>query len=332
MGRVRQIMQFIQAICIASIVGCVLPYTVHAETGRSGQVVFATAEDAVEALKSAVQAVDTGRLTEIFGEKSELIFSTGDPVNDAHTIRKLSQRFDQRCELLPVISDDFKDEQWYLIRYAVEGWNFRVPLVNRGKGWSFATEYATDNTLRIRRSVNEVATVDTLRALVHAQRKYKSKDRNGDGIPEFATRFISTTGNFDGLYWPAADGVEVSPIDGIVAKAIESGYRATGKSTATYYGYTYKILTAQGGKTRGGKRSFLRDGKLVDGFAILAYPVQWNASGDSTFLVGADAQVWKRDFGPRTTTIASAITSMDLDQNWLRVDPNLGGKNSRQNW
>jgi hypothetical protein len=331
----RKFVHNANALCVLILVAllqCFVASAAAAETGRSGQTVFATAEEALQELKSAAKAEDVSRMTKLFGRQSEEIFSTGDPVGDAYTLRRLSLRFDQRCELFPVTSDDFKQEQWYLVRYAIEGWNLRVPLVNRGKGWSFATEYATDATLKVRRSLNEVATVDTLRALVQAQREYKSRDRNGDGVAEYAKAIISSAGKHDGLYWPADGSASPSPIDGLVARAIESGYQSRDKSAPTYYGYTYRILTAQGGKTRGGKQSYLKDGRLVNGFAILAHPVEWNSSGDFTFLVGSDAQVWKRDFGTRTKSLTSAITSMDLDQNWLRVDPMLGGKNSRQNW
>lgn len=303
-----------------------------AETGRSGQVLFPTAEEALAELKAALKAENSARLSEIFGKNSRDIFFTGDPVGDAIALRHLSHRFEQRAELFAVASVEFSQEQWYLIRYGIEGWNMHIPLVDRGKGWSFATEYATDADLRVRRSLNEVATVDTLRALVRAQEVYKTRDRNGDGILEFAQKFNSSPGKQDGLYWPTQGGVEESPIDGMILRALQDGYGPYARGTPTYYGYVYKILNAQGGKTRGGKKSYLKDGRLVDGFAILAYPVKWNASGDATFLVAADGQVWKRDLASRTESIASNIKSMDLDQHWVRVDPTLGGKNSRSNW
>ncbi len=303
-----------------------------AEKGRSGQVLFPTAEEALEALKTALKNEDSARLTELYGTKSRDIFFTGDPVGDAIALRHLSRRFDQRAELFAVISEEYSNEQWYLIRFGIEGWNMHIPLVNRGKGWGFATEYATDADLRIRKSLNEVATVDTLRALVKAQKEYKKLDINDDGIFEYAQKFISSEGKQDGLYWPNKEGIDPSPIDGLVARAIQDGYKAGTDHTPTYYGYVYRILDSQGGKTRGGKKSYLKNDQLVDGFAILAYPVKWDVSGKSTFLVNADGQVWKRDLAFRTESIASDMDSMDLDQNWFRVDPMLGGKNSRSNW
>jgi hypothetical protein len=304
----------------------------HAESGRSGQVLFDTAEDALAGLKAALKAEDSARLTEIYGKRSKDIFFTGDPVGDAVALRNLSRKFDQRAELLAVTSDEYSKEQWYLIRYGIEGWDMHVPLVNRGKGWEFATEYATDADLKVRKSLNEVATVDTLRALTKAQKEYKAMDTDDDGVYEYAHKFISSPGKQDGLYWPATDGNDKSPIGGLVARALQDGYKPGKNETPTYYGYIYKMLYAQGGKTRGGKKSYLKNSRLTEGFAILAYPVKWNSSGRSTFVVGADGNVWKRDFDSRTGSIAPDIESMNLDQYWYRVDPVLGGKNSRSNW
>jgi hypothetical protein len=111
----------------------------------------------------------------LFGKPSQTIFIAGDVAADALALRRLSRKFDQRAELFSVLSEEFRNEQWYLIRYAIEGWNMHVPLVNRGKGWNFATEYATDADLRARELLNEVVAVDTLLALVKAQEQYKSE-------------------------------------------------------------------------------------------------------------------------------------------------------------
>jgi hypothetical protein len=297
-----------------------------------GQVVFSTAEEALAELKAAIKSANSARLIEIFGKTSRNVFLTGDAVSDNAALKRFSQRFEQRAELFPVNSADFPNEQWYLIRYGIEAWNMRVPLINRGEGWTFASEYAGAPGLKIRRSLNEIAAVDTLRALVKAQNQYKSRDRNGDGVPEFAQKFISSPGKQDGLYWPENEGSSPSPLDGLVARAIEDGYKASGQDTQTYGGYVYRMLSAQGGQTRGGKKNYLKDGRLVNGFAIIAYPVKWNVSGDATFLVGQDGQVWKKDLLRQTESLAPAMKSMDMDSSWLRVDPNLGGENSRSNW
>ncbi len=306
--------------------------TLQAQAGSSGQTAFQSAEEALRALTSAAKAEDSKRMIELFGKNSKEIFLTGDTISDIAFLRKLSRRFEERAELFSVNSLDHPNEQWYLVRFGIEGWNMRVPLVNTKKGWSFATEYTTESNRKIRISLNEVATVDTLRALVKAQRTYQAKDWNQDGVLEYAQKFISSPNTKDGLYWPDLPGQATSPIDGLVARAMLDGYKTSKDNHPTYSGYVYKILTEQGAKTRGGKKSYLQDKSLVNGFAILAYPVEWRSSGNSCFVVGTDAQVWQKDFGSRTSTIAKKITSMDLDSLWLRVDPNLGGENSRSNW
>lgn len=213
-----------------------------AETGRSGQVVFSSEDEALQALKAALKSEDSERMVELFGRPSRNIFITGDSAGDAAALRRLWQRFSERAELLSVVSENFQAEQWYLIRFGKDGWNMHIPLVNRGNGWSFASEYATAANLRIRREFNELAAVDTLRALAKAQEEYKSRDRNGDGVLEYARRFVSSPGKKDGLYWPSDDGAFPSPLDGIVARAINDGYKPEGKDVASAKGEAKDLL------------------------------------------------------------------------------------------
>ena len=317
-------------ICVFSLL--MQPAISMADKGMSGQKLFETPEQALEALKKALAEQDQEALVNMFGKPSETFFFTGHEASDKAALKRASNRFKQRAELLPVHSADHPNEQWYRVRYGKEAWNMRTPLVNRGKGWSFATEYATKAQMRFRRAMNEVVTVDTLMALAKAQSKYKSVDWNKDGVREYAQRFTSSPGKKDGLYWPAQEGEVASPLDAIVARAILDGYEKSGSDEPTYEGYIYRILTEQGKHARGGARSYLKDGKLTEGFAVLAYPVKWQASGDLTFMIRPDGNAVKKDLGFRTKSIASKIDSYNPDRTWIKVDPNLGGDLSRMNW
>ena len=281
---------------------------------------FKSADEALEALKSAVKSEDPKRVIEIFGEEGAKFIVTGDDAADALALRRFSARLDQRAELLPVISEEFANEQWYKLRFGIEGWSMRIPLVNKGAGWYFETHYAKEAVEEARREINEVQTIATLQEIVKAQGEYRKSDHDGDGVKEYATMILSTPGKQDGLYWKS-DAATKSPLDELVAKAIENGYkRAPDQTKQSYEGYVYSILQGIGGRARGGTQPFVSNGNLVGGFAILAYPVTWNVSGAKTFVATPDGKVWKKDLGFKTTDIARDIKTFSPDWTWTIVD------------
>lgn len=289
---------------------------------------FSTPEEALAEFKSALLAEDTERLVALLGERRRSLIVTGDPTADALFLRRLGQRFKERAEVHPAVTIDHKGEQWYTIRYGIEGWDMHMPLVNSGKGWFFAPDYATKKDLRIRRNFNETTAVDTCLAIAKAQNNYKSQDWDNDGVLEYAQKFISSPGKKDGLYWPPEANGPKSPLDGIVARAMHDGYKA---GTPSYEGYVYKIMNAQGRDAVGGARSFLVDGNLVGGFALLAYPIRYKESGDMTFVLGVDGQkVYMKDLGVRTNSIASELKEVNPDRTWALAD--WYGADSRRAW
>ncbi len=197
---------------------------------------------------------------------------------------------------------------------------FPIPLVrNRSGTWSFDTEAGRREILYRRIGRNELDTIQTCLAYVDAQNDYASKDRTGAGTGVYAQRFISEPGKKNGLYWPTAQGEEESPLGPLFAEASRQGYQA-GQGRSPYHGYYYKILTKQGPAAVGGAADYIADGKMIGGFALVAYPAQYRNSGVMTFIVNYAGTVYQKDLGRDTTKVSEAMTSFDPNNTWKKVD------------
>jgi len=204
-----------------------------------------------------------------------------------------------------------------VIAVGTDGWTLPIPIVKTAQGWRFDARAGADE-IRVRRiGRNEHAVMKVMLAIYDAQKEYASVDRNGDGVLEYAAKFRSASGRKDGLYWPAKAGEPESPLGPAVADA-----RATGGSRGTgYYGYRYKILGSQGKNAPGGKFDYVAHGRMIGGFAVVAWPVRYGETGVMTFMVNHDGVVHEKDLGPQTQARASAMKRFDPDASWQRVEP-----------
>ena len=66
-------------------------------------------------------------------------------------------------------------------------------------------------------------------------------------------------------------------------------------------------------------RSYVEDGAMTGGFAILATPVTYGDAGIMTFMISRERVVYQKDLGPKTTEIAASINSYDPDKGWTQV-------------
>jgi hypothetical protein len=193
--------------------------------------------------------------------------------------------------------------------------------VKSGQEWVFSTEEGKEEIINRRIGRNELYTIRVSLAYVDAQREYASKDRNGDGVLQYAQHFMSQKGNKDGLYWEAAPGEKSSPLGPLVASATKEGYTARkGEKPSPYHGYYFKILKSQGSSAPGGELDYVINGKMVAGFGLVAYPAEYGVSGIMTFTVNQLGIVFEKDLGPKTEEIAKAITRYDPDKTWKKVE------------
>ena len=197
------------------------------------------------------------------------------------------------------------------------GWTLPLPLIKTKAGWVFDLK-AGKAEITIRQiGRNELAAIKVAHAFVDAQREYAEKDRNGDGVREYAQKIISSPGQKDGLYWPDEAGQEQSPLGPRLAKAaVERGSKHPG----SYHGYHYRILTAQGSQAVGGTLDYIIDKHMTAGFGLIMWPAQFGETGVMTFMVNQDGKVFEKNLGPDTAEKAARIGSFNPDASWRKVD------------
>jgi hypothetical protein len=196
-----------------------------------------------------------------------------------------------------------------------------IPIVKRDGKWAFDGEAGIDELIYRRVGANELGAIDTCRGLVAAQIEYASEGRDGDPPGIYALKLLSDEGLHNGLYWPTAEGEPPSPAGPFVAGAAGEGYRRGAGATEPYHGYYYRLLYAQGPNANGGAREYFKDGLLTEGFAIIAWPADYGASGVMTFIVNQDGVVFQKDLGEDTATAVQAIQAFDPDSSWVAIAP-----------
>ena len=281
----------------------------------SAQRTFATPESAVLALVDAAKPGKMDDLLAIFGPEGQALIASSD-----EAIAR------QNREIFTVAAA----EGWRLVDQAAnrkilivgnEGWPFPVPLVKRANSWTFDTAAGKEEVLARRIGRNELAAIDTCRTYVAAQQQYAKQGHDGKPSGLFATTFSSEPGKQNGLYWPSARHEPLSPLGDLVAQAAQGGQQlgATRGQPSPFHGYYFKILTGQGAAARGGAKSYLVNGEMSGGFALVAWPSQYDATGVMTFIVNQDGTVHEKDLGPKTDATAAAMTRYNPDASWRRV-------------
>lgn len=283
----------------------------HAKVADIKQKSYASPEEAVKALIDAVKANNNQELLAIFGPEGKDIISSGDEVADKNAREKFLSDYEEKNKLEKETPDKV------VLDVGSEDWPLPIPIVKKGETWVFDTKAGKDEILNRRIGRNELDTIEVMHAYVDAQREYVSKDRDGNGDIEFAPKIISTEGKHDGLYWKAKEGEEESPFGPLIAEAVKGGYAS---KTSPYHGYYYKILKGQGKNAPGGQYDYVVNGKMILGFALLAYPASYGSSGIMTFIINQDDAVYQKDLGKNTAKIAESITKYDLDKTWTKVE------------
>lgn len=202
-----------------------------------------------------------------------------------------------------------------------DAWPFPIPLVKTAAGWHFDAQLGEKEVLARRIGRNELAAIQVALAIGDAEHEYASVERDNDNVLEYSPRFVSAPGKQDGLYWESAPGEPLSPLGRFVAAAgLDRASAKAGLARAPFHGYYYRILTRQGPHAKGGAYSYIVHGQMIGGFAVLAYPARYGASGVKTFMVGQDGQVFEKDLGANTGALATKIQSFDPDPSWTKTD------------
>jgi hypothetical protein len=261
----------------------------------------------------AVRLDDQSALLAILGPGGSKLVTSGDPVADKQSRERFIAAYDEANRL--VIEIDTKAT----LVIGKDEWPMPIPLVKSNDGWRFDTRQGEKEILARRIGRNELSAIQVCLAIVDAQREFVAMDRNKDGILEYAQKFVSSPGKHDGLFWQNEAEEPLSPLGPLLVAATSEGYApSASEPLAPYHGYFYKILTRQGKNAPGGAYDYLVKGKLIGGFAVVAYPARYGASGIMTFIVNQDGVVYQKDLGKHTAAMASKMTEFNPDPSWKR--------------
>ncbi len=273
---------------------------------------FATPDEAASALVQAVKGGDKPKAMAILGPGADKWMSSGDAVADKAANAGFVAAYDQKHSIAP------DGDARATLTVGNDDWPFAFPLVKADGRWRFDTAAGKEEMLARRVGKNELDVINVMLAIVDAQREYASVDRDRNGALEYARKFASSTGKRDGLYWPVKAGEPQSPLGPLVTHAAGEGY-TKGKGPTPYHGYFFRMLKGQGPGASGGALDYILRGRMIGGFAAIAYPAKYGSSGVMSFIVNHDGVVYQKDLGPQTATRAAAITKFDPSQGWTAV-------------
>jgi hypothetical protein len=303
--RVLQVIPFValMVLALAAVAAPVVPK------------IYPSPDAAVTALVEAVRSGDRVKLAIIFGSDGSKLISSGDAVADARGRAAFVKAYDEASKTVP------QGDAKAVLEIGKDGWPFPIPLVKNGDGWEFDTRLGEQEILNRRIGRNELATIQVCLAIVDAEREYAASHLGPDGVPRYAAKIASSPGKHDGLYWQTKPDEAPAPLGPLVAAAAEEGYTSSRSAVLSpYHGYFYRILTAQGKDAPGGQYGYFVKGKMLGGFAAVAYPARYGASGIKTFIVNHDGIVYEKDLGPNTAAIASRMDAYNPDATWKQAE------------
>ncbi len=275
----------------------------------NAQTAYDTPKQAADAIIAAAAKGDTKTLIAILGPGSEKLVDSGDAVRDKQDLTHFAERAKEKTS----IEYDVADPDVAILVVGKEDWPTPIPIVKSGGKWRFDAKSGAREILARRIGGNELDAIAFLRGYVEAQQEYALTEHDGSGMLQYAQKTLSSPGKQDGLCWKNADGTFGGPMGDEVAAAVAEGYT---DRTKPYNGYFFRILTAQGPAAKKGTRTYVWRGAMIGGFAMIAWPATYDATGIQTFIVNQDGIVYQKDLGPGTAKLAPAITAYDPDKTW----------------
>jgi hypothetical protein len=281
----------------------------QSESAQAAPKTFASPDEAGKALADAAKSQSRDAVLAIFGPGSANIISSGDAAEDKTALNGFAQAY-QVMNRWRKLGDGTE-----LLLVGADNQAFPIPLMKNAAGqWYFDAAAGKEEILARRIGLNELHAIDVCSALADSEAQYFSQKHGG--VKQYAQKFISDAGQQNGLYWESPQGSPRSPLGPLVAYATAEGFKANPNQHQPFYGYYFQILTKQGDKARGGAKDYITNGKMTDGFAILAYPSEYGNSGIMTFVVGTDGVVYQKDLGEQTANVASAMTEYNPGDGW----------------
>jgi hypothetical protein len=280
-----------------------------------GQARYESADQASDALLAAVSSGDTSDVLRVLGEDAEPVVDSGDPIADANNRNEFAAAFATAHRWVSETPD------MSTLVVGENEWPFPFPLVRDGGRWQFDTTNGVEEILNRRIGENELSAIQASLAYVDAQREYYWWNPEGAPLLHYARSLVSTAERKDGLYWDAGEGETPSPLGALFASARAEGYLVdTELRPAPYYGYHFRMLTAQGEHAAGGAYDYVVGDRMIGGFGLLAYPAEYGSTGVMTFIVNHDGVVFSKDLGEDTAKLATELALFDPDESWKREE------------
>jgi hypothetical protein len=289
---------------------------VAASPSSNAPTTFSSPDEAVKTLVEAAKIGNVDALVRIFGSDSRDWLLSGDDVHDAQARQRFVTAYEQKSAL------EMQGSDKAVLSVGDDGFPFPFPLVQKAGRWSFDAAAGKEELLNRWVGKDELATIETLRAIVDAQHEYAMTVAGPGHAPEYAQKFRSTPGKKDGLFWPAAAGEKESPLGPLLADAVKAGYRAPDANSGPvpYQGYYFRILTGQGEHAPDGAYDYVVKGKMIGGFAVIAYPAKYGVTGVKTFMVNQNGVVYAADLGPQTAKVAERAQKFDPGAGWSKEE------------
>jgi hypothetical protein len=309
---------FILPLLVAAVTSFVFAspaWGAHGGSSTKGPHVFKVPGEAVLTLIDTVKTGDTGKITSMLGKGSKTVVSTGNPATDKIIFNEFVDAYEEKNEIRYEAPDKAvlyvgKDER-----------PFPIPLVKKNDRWLFDARAGKEELTNRRIGKNELNAIDVLHGYVDAQREYAAKDRDGDGILEYAQKIVSDKRKKDGLYWDASKDGEESPVGPLVASASQENRKKSkkGDSQVPFFGYYFKILKSQGPNAEGGAYDYVVKDNMIFGFAMIAWPAKYGSTGIMSFIINQSGAVYEKDLGKSTDKMAASINAYDPDKTWKKV-------------
>ena len=280
---------------------------------QAGQQTFSSVADAAGALFAAMQAPDDRALLAILGPAGNEIISSGDPIEDLDARTNFTAKYEEMHRFVT------EPNGTVTLVIGAENWPLPVPLVSKNEAWYFDTQAGKDEILSRRIAKNEIFAIQACRDLVDAQNQYYEKAPYGYA-KEYAQKLVSDRGKHNGLYWEETGDQFDSPINPLIAYARQNQPASQVGSRVPFKGYFFRILTSQGPHASSGAKNYVVDGKMTEGFAFVAYPVEYRSSGVMTLIVDKSGMIYEKDLGPDATKLADKISTYDPDSSWHKAE------------
>jgi hypothetical protein len=309
----KSLTRSLPAVCMLLLLGLGACQPQDQPQGTADQRYFASPVDAADALVQAAQDNDIEALRDILGAKHQEIYQTTDTADNLEDRQQFAEMAAEDMLFRPL------DEHTFELVVGDDQWPLPIPIIQESQGWRFDTAAGLEEIINQRVGQNELLIIDVCSRLIAAQELFRDRDWDGNGYLNYASEIISTPGQYDGLYWPLEGDVLPSPLDEFIES--NQDYLSKRETGSPVRGYRADLLTSQGAGAPGGAMDFLQEGRLITGWAMVAWPAEYGLTGIMTFLVSHHGVIYQRDLGPESATIAKSMTSFDPGPEWTEVDP-----------